>query len=154
MPQQRDCDECGTTYSAKRPTSKYCSVACRTRVSRRPGKIPAHLGHLALNSVADNGSEKPAAGVTPPTTLYDSLADQIKVSLSDAQAMDTISGMAALRIAQQIDRGGDSGSAVATLTKELSRLTAEAKVEAAPRIKDRVDDVASAVIAKLQGLQA
>lgn len=152
MPRQRECDECGNTYSTKSPASKYCGPGCRSRVSRRPGNIPAHLGHKALDSIADNG--KPSTPAAPIAPLYDSLADQIQASLNTAQAMDTISGMAALRVAQQIDRGGDSGSAVATLTKELSRLVAEAKVEAAPRIKDAVDDVASAVIAKLQGLSA
>lgn len=150
MHRQRECDECGKTYSTKSVKSKYCGPGCRSRVSRRPGNIPAHLGHKALDSVADNG--KPAASSAPPPPEYDSLADQIKASLDQAQAMNTISGMAALRIAQQIDRGGDSGSAVATLTKELSRLVVEAKAEAAPRIKDAVDDVASAVIAKLQQL--
>lgn len=81
--------------------------------------------------------------------MYDTLAEQVQNSLTELQALDTISGMAAVRIAQQIDRGGDSGSAVATLSKELSRLVDAAKVESAPRRKDAVDDISARVGEKL-----
>jgi hypothetical protein len=81
--------------------------------------------------------------------VYDTLAEQVASTLGEAQALDTISGMAAVRVAQQIDRGRDGGSAVATLVKELTRLVGEAKVEAAPKNRDGVNVVEDAVGAKL-----
>lgn len=35
----RDCEECGTTFVAKKRTAKYCSTSCRVRANRRPAKI-------------------------------------------------------------------------------------------------------------------
>jgi hypothetical protein len=131
------CEACGKTLVGKRNGAKFCDSTCRSRASRRAKAGPA------------KPDDAPPA---VPVAEYDSLADQIKASLTELEALATISGMAALRIAQQIDRGRDSGSAVATLTKELSRLVVEAKVESAPRRKDGADEIASRVIAKLQGL--
>lgn len=137
------CAECGTVFEARSSRAKYCSPKCRKAVSRRPSK----QGKLE----AEGAPQVPTA---PPAPEYDSLADQIKNSLTELEALNTISGMAALRVAQQIDRGRDSGSAVATLTKELSRLVTEAKRESEPKRKDAADAIASKVIAKLQGLTA
>lgn len=151
----RACDECGTAYEAKRRTSKYCSTKCRTRVSRRTSKSPAAKPKAAAGTV----TQLPTAGgpldetspANPNTEdVCGSLAEQVRKSLTDYQALDTISGAQAIRVARQIDRGGDSGSAVATLSKELSRLVGEAKVEAAPRIKDAADDVMARVDEKLR----
>jgi len=134
----RDCDECGTPYEAKRKTSKFCSTPCRVKANRRPSKVGK------AKSKADAASpEKPAK----PT--YDALAEQVKQSLRAANAFDTIAGKAALRVAQQIDRGNDTGSAVATLSTQLMRLVEQAKVEAAPLNRDKADDVIDRVNNKL-----
>lgn len=130
---ERPCDECGTTYVAKTKRSKFCSATCRVRANRRPDKIGA-----AAKAVVDGESDKAAPPAKP---VYDTLAEQVRESLDELKALDTISGMAALRVAQQIDRGGDSGSAVATLSKELSRLVSEAKTESMAKHKDEADDI-------------
>lgn len=158
MPTTRACDECGEAYEAQRATSKYCSTKCRTRVSRRTSKQPAAKSR-ASKGPSSTVTQLPTAGgpldetspANPNTEdMSGSLADQVRKSLTDLQALDTIAGAQAVRVARQIDRGGDSGSAVATLSKELSRLVSEAKIEAAPRIRDAADDIANRVNEKLR----
>jgi hypothetical protein len=152
METTRPCDECGEPYVAKTKRSKFCGATCRVRANRRPSKtgaaksrgasvtvLPTAGGPLDQTSPADPNSEDVAG----------SLADQVRRSLTEVKALDTIAGAQAVRVARQIDRGDDSGSAVATLSKELSRLVAEAKLEAAPRIRDAADDVMAKVNEKL-----
>lgn len=139
----RDCDECGTAYEAKRKTSKFCSPVCRVRANRRPSKVGKAKAAAA-----------PEAPAKPPAPTYDALAEQVTASLTKMKAYDTIAGKAALRVAQQIDRGGDSGSAVATLSTQLMRLVDQAKAEAAPLNRDKADDVIDAVNNKLMRLMA
>ena len=137
---ERTCEQCGTAFETSRRQARFCSATCRSR---------AHRGKPALSVVAGE-SPKPSTKREPaPPPVYDTLAEQVRTLLTEAKALDTIAGMAAIRVAQQIDRGGDSGSAVATLSKELSRLVDAAKVEAAPRNKDAADDITARVNEKL-----
>lgn len=149
---QRECAQCGNDFTAGRRHARFCSSNCRNRNHR--GKPPT-AGVVVLSVVgarttdeaapADGAAEgKPVKGRT-----YDALEVQVRESLGAANALNTISGVAAIRIAQQIDKGGDAGSAVATLSKELSRLVGEAKVEAAPLNRDKADDIAALVNAKI-----
>jgi hypothetical protein len=134
----RDCDECGKAYEAKRKTSKFCSTQCRVKANRRPSKV----GKAKAKADA-------AAPAKPLAPTYDALAEQVTQTLTTMKAYDTIAGKAALRVAQQIDRGGDTGSAVATLSTQLMRLVDQAKAEAAPLNRDKADDVIDAVNNKL-----
>ncbi len=152
---ERTCEQCGEGFSASRRHARFCSDNCRSRKHR--GKTPTQLtvvGGTVIKPAksktsATKGTETPATPPAPPAPTYDTLEDQVRAKLSAVNALDTIAGIAAIRIAQQIDRGGDSGSAVVSLSKELSRLVDEAKVEAAPQNKDAVDDLAALVNAKI-----
>jgi hypothetical protein len=141
---ERTCDDCGTPYVAERKTSKFCSVACRVRANRRPSKTGAAVSGAKVTTTATSPSAPPDD--PEPDGV---LAAQVRSTLTALGALDTIPGAAALRVARQIDKGDDSGSAVATLSKELSRLVAEAKAEAAPKIKDGADAIMDRVGNKL-----
>lgn len=141
---ERTCEQCGTSFTSPRSQARFCGPTCRSR---------AHRGKPGVEAVEANASSE-----DPPATRavaakrskrYSTLEEQVRATLTEMKALTTISGMSAVRVAQQIDRGGDSGSAVATLSKELSRLVSEAKVEAAPLNADKVDDVAALVNAKI-----
>lgn len=138
MTAARACEECGKSLKGRSPRTRFCDSKCRGKANRRPDKIGAHKAQIPADA--------PAGRAEPE---YDTLADQLRASLTEMQAMDTIAGMAALRIAQQIDKGRDTGSAVATLSKELSRLVVEAKLEAAPKIRDRADVIMEAAGEKM-----
>jgi protein-arginine kinase activator protein McsA len=173
------CEECGEPFQAKTQRARFCSTAHRVRANRRPDKVgqakadadeaaatpaprkragakkaPAKKAAAKRSTTRKTkATEKPAAPSTPPAPTYDTLAEQVKQSLTDLQALGTISGMAAVRVAQQIDRGRDSGAAVATLSRELSRLVGEAKVESAPNRRDKVDDIADRAAAKIAAVR-
>ncbi|HSV39574.1 MAG TPA: hypothetical protein VLI04_12530 [Nocardioidaceae bacterium] len=158
MPTTRPCEECGEPYVAKTKRSKYCGATCRVRANRRPtktGAAKAKAGGTVTMLPTAGGPLDETSPANPNTEdVTGSLADQVRKSLGEIHALDTIAGSQAVRVARQIDRGDDSGSAVATLSKELSRLVAEAKVEAAPRIRDAADDVMAKVNQKLLSLVA
>lgn len=97
---QRPCDECGKTYAARRPTSKFCSANCRNRAARRrkagvPDPIHAPVataaGRLAAATLAELG---PAAG--------------------------TADGLLLLALAERIDAAADTGSSIAALAREYA----------------------------------
>jgi len=152
----RECEDCGRRFVAKSVRAKFCSDLCRVRASRRAGKVGKAKAAAAPKAPRTKGAraaELEAAAAAqpekPPAPTYDALADQVTQSLTAMKAYNTIAGKAALRVAQQIDRGGDSGSAVATLSTQLMRLVEQAKVEAAPLNRDDADDVLDAVNNKL-----
>lgn len=149
----RPCDECGEPFPAKTKRAKYCGATCRVRANRRPSKTgaaKAKQGTVTQLPIAGGPLDQTSPADPSVEDIVGGLADQVRKSLSALQALDTIAGAQAVRVARQIDRGDDSGSAVATLSKELSRLVGEAKVEAAPRIKDAADEVMERVNEKLR----
>lgn len=146
MPLDRTCDECGTAFVAKTKRARFCGAACRVRANRRPSKVGA-----AAAKRADTATPSDAPKTESKT---ESLTAQVRRTLERFDALDTVSGLNAVLIAGQLDRGDDSGSAMATLSKELSRLVAEAKAEALPKHRDGTDDVLARVAEKLMGLAA
>lgn len=154
---ERQCEQCGESFSSPRRQARFCGPTCRSRAHR--GKPPALTVVPPVDqpkpekqAKAANATAAPATKLAKETPTYDTLEDQVEATLKAQNALDTIAGRAAIRVAQQIDRGGDAGSAVVALSKELSRLVAEAKVEAAPRNKDQADDILERVNQKILGL--
>jgi hypothetical protein len=140
------CAECGKEFQTTSPRAKFCpdNSACRKAASRRPSKQGRQELNAPTADVVQLPDRAPAA--------EGGLAKQIRASLEAAGAFETVAGMSALMLARQIDKGQDSGSAVATMTKELSRLMTEARAEAAPQHRDAADDVMAAAAAKIMRL--
>lgn len=84
---QRDCDVCGTTYEAKRASSRYCSSVCRTRASRKGIAGPAPVVELTP------AAPRPSGGVTEATVA----------ELSAVGAMESSAGRRALVLAGLLD---------------------------------------------------
>lgn len=97
----RACDSCGATMAAKSPRARFCSDRCRKRFSRSPtSKAP-------VTGIADVLVERhPLVVVTTQT-------------LEDAGVLDTIAGQQAVSLARRIASPHETGSAVASLSKEL-----------------------------------
>lgn len=131
--------------AASRPSQKA------KQAGKADGKTPTVLEGATVTQLPIAGGPLDQTSPADPTVedIVGSLAEQVRKTLTEAKALDTIAGAQAVRIARQIDRGDDSGSAVATLSKELSRLVAEARIEAAPKNRDRVDELSDAVVQKL-----
>jgi hypothetical protein len=107
---ERRCDHCGETYSAARPSSKFCGPTCRQRHRRNP-----ELASQPSDDVATL-VPTPAAGVYGATRAELDAADRAGTSL----------GAKALALAARIDSGMDTGSALAALVKQHDATMAEA----------------------------
>lgn len=101
---QRACDECGTTYHAKRPTSRYCSTRCRTRQTRKRA-----AGLDTAPPVRPTVAQPPASGA---------LTDATRAELG--ALADTADGILLLTIAARIDAGAETSPALASLSKEYA----------------------------------
>lgn len=153
MPLDRTCEECGEPFVAKTKRARFCKDVCRVKANRRPTKTgrakdDADRGRAA-EVVELKVAPPPAA---PPPDVDGGLAAQVRTSLQAAGALETVAGMAAVVLARQIERGQDSGSAVASMTKQLQTLVGQARAEAAPQQRDAADDVMARAAAKIMGL--
>jgi len=110
------CRVCGEAFSSKRAHALYCGAACRKRASR--GSI---------------SKTKPETGAAAPAS---ELVQLVRAELDKVDALETIPGQQALVVADRMSRGVESGSAVASLSQELTRLVA-----AATRGRDSADPV-------------
>lgn len=115
----RPCDHCGTEYTPKRSTSKYCTPTCRKAANREAKK---------------------------PKPTDDSTGDELGLvettqrELERAGALSTVEGQAALVLAGRIVRNAsDSGSSVAALTRELR--TAVTLATKGKTTGDRIDEL-------------
>lgn len=107
---------CGEEFEAKSSRAKFCSPTCRSR---------AHRGQPAK---AKRTVKRGASGFEKAT-----LAE-----LSRLKKVDTMLGQQALVIARRMGDATETGAAVATLSREHSRLMAA--VAAGASVADPVDE--------------
>jgi len=108
---KRRCDVCGEPYEAKRESSRYCGGACRTRATRLGG-VPASL------AVLDDEPEPSAPG---------GAVGAVRVELEVVEQSASSLGAMALALAARIDQsGGETGPALAALSRELRATMDEA----------------------------
>lgn len=117
---QRQCDQCGEPFEAKRPTAKYCSGTCRTRRSRSGPSAPPP-------PVVDAGPS-------------DGLVGSVRSELEQLAQIDSVIGQHALEIAKRIVGAPGMNTGVASLSKELSRVMGEAR-SVSTVAADPVDDL-------------
>lgn len=120
---QRQCDSCGKPYEAQRATSRFCCTTCRSRASR--GAVRPRTS--TTRPVALLRSPKQILGRPAPTPPVGSnLSAAVRRELEEADRLDTALGQAVLGLAERLESGVDTGSAVASLTRELRATLAEA----------------------------
>lgn len=125
----RACAWCGGSFEAVRSTAKYCSSSCRAKAS---------------NAVKRGGPAAPKAAPAPVADLpvRNTLAEAVRNELEAAERLETFLGAQAVALAGRIDAGGDTGSAVAALSKEL-RAVMDAALAGAPKAADALDELAN-----------
>ncbi len=130
---QRACASCGRLYEAKRPSSTYCGATCRQRAKRagdagRPTKaIPGTKPAKAAKAVP-----------LPPQTT--GLEAATRRELEQADRLDTMLGQTAIELARRISSSFETGSAVASLTKQLRETMAEA-LQGVAQAADPLDEL-------------
>lgn len=120
---ERPCDVCGGIYEAKRPSSKFCSATCRQRAARG-----APTNHVAP--------------VTPLPTSTETgpVETEAKRHLSGLGRESTVLGQAALALARRLDAGRDTGTAMASLAKQL-QATLDSATEGVTTAADPLDEL-------------
>lgn len=103
---QGKCAHCGDTFDAQRSTKKYCGSSCRAKASTSDGPPP------------------PPATVSRPVS---GLVDAVSAELEALSKVDSVTGQHALELASRIASAPAVSSGVAALSKELSRVLADAR---------------------------
>jgi len=128
------CRECGTLFEAKRRGALFCGTACRKRSSVRD--IEARK----------EGQIAPISAISPPQAANwapeSALVATTRRELDEAGVVDTVQGQVALRLAEKLSQPGDTGSAMASLARQLSASMAEALASGAKK-SDALDELAA-----------
>lgn len=113
---QRNCDVCGVSYEAKRPSSKFCTATCRQRHNR---------GVKPLVKASDGPDGLTVASV--------------RAELEACGRLDGFLGAAALQLAERIDQA-TAVMGFAALVKELRATMAQA-TDGVAREQDPIDEL-------------
>lgn len=141
----RKCDFCGNPYQAKRPQSKYCSTNCRVRNSRTPGPLPP-TPVSSRKKKSGSAATSPSPGDAPvdldANPSESALVRATRAQLENAGVVveESMLAQQSLRIAEQMS-GRETAGGMASLSKELSRVMAEALRSAPPLVADPMDEL-------------
>ncbi len=102
---QRSCGSCRTLYTAKSPLSRYCSSRCAKRAQR--------------TGLSRSAAEPAVVAVVPSGT--GAVEAAVREALEAAGRLSTPLGQTAVVLAHRLDApGGESGSALASVAKQLA----------------------------------
>jgi len=128
------CAECRTLFDAKTRSATFCGVKCRQAASRRDREARAE-GELApVSSISS-----PETADSPPEAA---LVATTRRELAEAGVADTVHGQIALRLALKLSQPGDTGSAMASLARQLSAAMSEA-LAGGTKKADALDELAA-----------
>ena len=122
---ERRCDVCGTTYTARRASSRFCSERCKKRAQRAPATQRSGKRHRA----------PPNAAVVPlpQPDVTAGVAESTRRRLDEMGRLDTPLGQAAMALAHRLDDPrGDTGSAVAAMARQLQATLSAATADVRP----------------------
>lgn len=125
---QRACDSCQQPYEAKTKRSKYCERLDCKRQRERDRKRDTRSGEVVpLKAVNEQSDDLSAVTVT-------------RQALEQAERLHTPAGVNALLLAAKLDAGGDTGSAMAALSKQHLAALAEA-TKGVKVVADPIDEL-------------
>lgn len=128
------CRECGKLFDAQTRARVFCGTACRKRSSDRDiaARKNAELAPVSSLSPPENAT-------APPDPV---LVATTRRELEEAGVADTVSGQIALRLAEKLSQPGDTGSAMASLARQLSAAMSEALASGTKKA-DALDELAA-----------
>lgn len=138
----RNCVICGQPFDALR--ANFCSATCRKRSSRGMPSIAVN----SLSNPVTKGTTSISNGDNSVNNGDNSLVKATHLELEAAGVLDTIDGQQAMRLATQMC-GRETAGGMASLSKEFSRVKAEALRAAVALVADPIDELARRREAKL-----
>jgi hypothetical protein len=116
------CSVCSKPFEAKMSNAKYCGGTCRQRAARG-SPVPKIVPEI------------------PQKTDIHPLVAETQRELSESGNLHTVLGQTALRLAEKLAESFDTGSAMASLSRELRAVMAEVKSGTASQ-GDSLDEIA------------
>ncbi len=111
------CERCGSQFQAFKATARFCSATCR---------VAAHRAAKSGGAVVSLESRRRAERVAAMSGDVHDIESAVRAELGEA-GLDSVLGQQAILLARRLDSQIDpSGSAVASLSKQLTALVAEA----------------------------
>ncbi len=121
---QRECDECGLAYDARRATSRFCSDTCGKRAQRaRAAGIPPRAASLDDHEA-------------PPSELERAVTRELEA----VGRLQSVAGQVALELAYRVASPYESGAAVASLAKQF-REAMDKALAGVDRAADPLDEI-------------
>lgn len=111
------CKECRQPFEAKTRAATFCGTACRKRSSNRD---------IAARGSSDLAPVTPIAPPVPVSEPEVGLVAETRRALMEADAVETVNGQIALTLAKKLALAVDTGSAMASLARQLSVSMADA----------------------------
>ncbi len=122
---QRQCDQCGRVYTARRARSRFCGGTCGKRAQR------AGTAGIGPRAGVLDGEE------APPSELERAVTRE----LESIGRLDTVAGQVALELAYRIGSGHETGAATAALARELGATMTIALGGVAQTAADPLDEI-------------
>lgn len=128
------CKECGKPFDAQTRARVFCGTACRKRSSDRDiaARKSAEFSPLSPISPSETAVLAPEAGLVATT----------RRELEEAGVADTVNGQIALRLAEKLSQPGDTGSAMASLARQLATAMSDALASGTKKA-DALDELAA-----------
>jgi hypothetical protein len=128
---------CGKSFEAQRRSARFASSTCRKRANRAPK--PVGRSKPATRSPAPAAAAVLPADTSAPEEYESDFVALTRDELRQLGRLDTMLGQQVLIVARRMSSGAETGSALATLSKEHSRLMAA--LGAGGKQVDPVDEV-------------
>lgn len=120
---ERRCVRCDRPFSAKRSSAKYCGSSCRGMASQERARAGGEVVDLSSRSVATEFAQALLGGMPDNTGERPRVYRMVEQRLSVAKKLETTGGQQALFLAFRLENSqGDTGSAIAALSRELDRV--------------------------------
>lgn len=124
------CKECGKLFDAQTRARVFCGTACRKRSSDRD---------IAARK---NAEMAPISSIAPPESVDSPLISTTRRELEEAGVTETVNGQIALRLAEKLSQPGDTGSAMASLARQLATAMSDALASGTKKA-DALDELAA-----------
>jgi len=131
---------CGKVFEAQRSSARFASATCRKRAHRAPKdpSVPKSGRRARKKPTPKVRAAEPAPEVQKPPALSD-FEVATRRALEQAGQLDSMLGQQVLIVARRMSSGAETGSALATLSKEHSQLMAA--LGASGKQSDPVDEI-------------
>jgi hypothetical protein len=144
---KKSCEACGNLFETPKSWGKFCGATCRKRASRASAETPREAKIKPVRVPEPPKTREIAPEKPPPAPRWQPVAahpliSQTTRALEEAGALESVLGQTALRLAEKLAGNFDTGSAMASLSRELRAVMQQALTEGTAKA-DSLDELAA-----------